>query len=81
MTLYYSTTKDSKGNGYDISCAYFDIFENLARTNVEFEVFHDRASWAEVIFPIINSDYDELDPFSFIWKNGNVDTHGNFLFL
>ncbi len=79
--LYYSSTNDSKGNDYDISCAHFDIFENLARTNVEFEVFSDRAFWAEVIFPFINSDYDELGPFSFIWKNGKNDTHGNFLFL
>ncbi len=79
--LYYSTTKNTGGIGYDISCAHFDIFENFENKNVEFEVFANQAFWADRILPVINSDYNELGPFSFEWINGINDTHGNWLFL
>lgn len=79
--LYYSITKNSEGQGFDIACGHFDIFVNLESEIVEFEVFPNRAFWASTIFPLINSDNNELGPFSFEWKKDQNDTHGNWLFL
>ena len=81
FNLYYSTNKNSEGENYDISSAYFKIFEDVETEEVEIEIFLDQASWAEIILPFINTGYNELGPFSSDWKNGTNDTHGNHLFL
>jgi hypothetical protein len=81
FNLYYSTNKNSEGGDYDISSAFFEIFEDYETDEVEFEIILDRAMWAEIILPLINTGYNELGPFSFEWVNDPYDTHGNLLFL
>jgi hypothetical protein len=79
--LYYSSTKKSEGQGYDIACGHFDVYVNRENGIVEFEVFPDNAFWSETILPVINSANNELGPFSFDWIKDRYDTHGNWLFL
>jgi len=79
--LYYSSNKRSWGKGYDIVCGHFEVFLNPETQKNEFEVHPDQASWSPIIFPIINSESNELGPFSFEWIKDKNDTHGNWLFL